>query len=96
MSGARKRNKKAPSSNSSEKQKTVKKSKALNESSKQSASFISSCFCGLVFVTGLIGAIALIGYYRAPFEALSITDYVREVKLEGKFGLNQKIAKGTQ
>ena len=35
MSGARKRNKKAPASESSEKQKTIKKSKASNEFSKQ-------------------------------------------------------------
>ena len=96
MSGARKRNKKAPSSENSEKQKTVKKSKASNEFSKQSTSFISICFYGLVFVTGLIGAVAFTGYCRAPFEALPNTDYVREVKLEGKFGLNQKLAKGSR
>ena len=95
MSGARKRNKKNPTKNS-ERPKTVKKSKTSNNSSKKSASCISICFYGIFFVTGLIGAVALIGYYRAPFEALPITDYVQEVKLEGKFELNQKLAKGSR
>ena len=92
MSGVRKRNTKPSSSECS----TVVKTNAPDKPLKKTTSFVLICFYGLVFVTWLIGAVALIGYYRAPFEALPITDYVREVKLEGKFGFNQKIAKGTR
>ena len=83
-------------SEKSEKKKIGKPSFGQNETHKESLNFFSKCFCTLLFIFVLIGTVALVGFYRAPFKALPITDLSMKVKLEGPFEVNQKLAEGTK
>ena len=96
MSSVRQRTKGLGSKKSDSKEKQGKPSFRVETTPAESPSCISKCFYALLFILMLIGVVALIGYHKAPFTALPITDYAREVKLEGKLEVNKKLSKGTK
>ena len=91
MSGVRKRAAKVAPANTS-----ARASKKNQAKTSKSSKGLSTCFKSLLFAIIILGAVALFGYYRAPFTALTITEYAEEIKLEGKFALNTKLATGTR
>jgi len=95
MGKVRQRGKGGPEKSDKKRTKKERSSRADN-AVKESSSCVSKCLAAFLFVLLVIATIAVVGFYNSPFKALPITDYVKEIKLEGKFEVNEKIAEGTR
>ena len=67
-----------------------------SENAQSSPGLLTTCFLASLYTVGVLVIVAAIGYYKAPFTALPLTDLSQEVKLEGIFQRNERLTKGTK